>query len=133
MQLMPEEGEFMSKKENPIVEDIIEEPMDDGDIRSYFPNAKVLRYADLADYDSIQELLPASKSYAFLLYQHRPNDGHFTCLMRYGNTVEFCFDVREFTDAEKIEAMTLLGHKHPPMDKDAAVTIHPPTNVAVAH
>ena len=89
MQLMPEEDELMSKKENPIVEDIIEEPMDDGDIRSYFPNAKVLRYADLADYDSIQELLPASKSYAFLLYQHRPNDGHFTCLMRYGKTIEF--------------------------------------------
>ena len=89
MQLMPEENELVSKKENPIVEDIIEEPMDDGDIRSYFPNAKVLRYADLADYDSIQELLPASKSYAFLLYQHRPNDGHFTCLMRYGKTIEF--------------------------------------------
>jgi catechol-2,3-dioxygenase len=50
-----------------------------------------------------------------------------------GNTVEFCYDVREFTDEEKIEAMALLGHKHPPMDKDAQVTIHPPTNVAAAH
>ena len=89
MQLMPKEDDLVSKKENPIVEDIIEEPMDDGDIRSYFPNAKVLRYADLADYDSIQELLPTSKSYAFLLYQHRPNDGHFTCLMRYDKTIEF--------------------------------------------
>jgi hypothetical protein len=47
--------------------------------------------------------------------------------------VEFCYDVREFTDDEKIEAHALLGHKHPPMDKDASVTIHPPTNVAAAH
>ena len=50
-----------------------------------------------------------------------------------GNTVEFCYDVREFTAEEKIEAMALLDHKHPPMDKDASVTIHPPTNAAAAH
>ena len=88
-QYVPEEDELVSKKENPIVEKIIEEPMDDGDIRAYFPKAKVLRYADLADYDSIEELLPNDKSYAFLLYQHRPNDGHFTCVMRYAKTIEF--------------------------------------------
>jgi catechol-2,3-dioxygenase len=50
-----------------------------------------------------------------------------------GNTVEFCLDIREFTDEEKIEAHELLNHKLPPMDKDASVTIHPPTNVAAAH
>jgi catechol-2,3-dioxygenase len=50
-----------------------------------------------------------------------------------GNTVEFCGAIREFTDEEKIEAHALLGHKNPPMDKDAQITIHPPTNVAVAH
>jgi len=50
-----------------------------------------------------------------------------------GNTVEFCFDVREFTDEEKVAAQALLGHKHPQIDADAKVTIHQPTNVALAH
>ena len=89
MQMMPKEDDLVSKKENPVVDKIIHEPMDDGDIRAYFPKARVMRYAELADYDSIQQLLPTAKSHVFLLYQHRPNDGHFVCLMRYGNTIEF--------------------------------------------
>jgi hypothetical protein len=89
MQIMPDEDDLVSKKENPVVDQIIHEPMDDGDIRTYFPKARVLRYAELADYDDIEELLPKDKSYVFLLYQHRPNDGHFVCLMRYGTTIEF--------------------------------------------
>lgn len=89
MQLMPDEDDLVSKKENPVVEKIIHEPMDDGDIRAYFPKARVMRYSELADYDDIEELLPSDKSHVFLLYQHRPNDGHFVCLMRYGDTIEF--------------------------------------------
>jgi len=89
LQIMPEEDELVSKKENPVVDKIIHEPMDDGDIRAYFPKARVMRYADLADYDNIEEVLPTDKSYVFLLYQHRPNDGHFVCIMRYGKTIEF--------------------------------------------
>ena len=89
LQIMPEEDDLVSKKENPVVDKIIHEPMDDGDIRAYFPNARVMRYADLADYESIEEVLPKDKSYAILLYQHRPNDGHFVCIMRYGKTIEF--------------------------------------------
>jgi hypothetical protein len=89
MQIMPDEDDLVSKKENPVVEKIIHEPMDDGDIRAYFPKARVMRYAELADYDDIEELLPSDKSHVFLLYQHRPNDGHFVCLMRYGKTIEF--------------------------------------------
>jgi len=89
LQQFPDDDELVSKKENPMVDKIIHEPMDDGDIRAYFPKARVMRYADLADYDSIEELLPTDKSHVFLLYQHRPNDGHFVCLMRYGKTIEF--------------------------------------------
>lgn len=89
LQLMPDEDDLVSKKENPVVDKIIHEPMDDGDIRAYFPKARVMRYCELADYDDIEELLPNDKSYVFLLYQHRPNDGHFVCLMRYGKTIEF--------------------------------------------
>jgi hypothetical protein len=81
--------DLVSKKESPIVEEIIEEPMDDADIRAYYPNAKIMRYSDLKDYKTITQLLPKDKSYVFLLYQHSPNSGHWVLLMRYGGTIEF--------------------------------------------
>jgi hypothetical protein len=81
--------DLVSKEESPIVEEIIEEPMDDHDIRAYYPNAKIIKYSDLKNYKTIQQLLPKDKSYVFLLYQHAPNNGHWVLLMRYGKTIEF--------------------------------------------
>jgi hypothetical protein len=86
---LPPNVELVSKAENPVVEEIIEEPMDDGDIRAYYPNAKIIKYSDLKNYKTIQQLLPKDKSYVFLLYQHAPNNGHWVLLMRYGKTIEF--------------------------------------------
>jgi hypothetical protein len=86
---LPPNVDLQSKEDNPQVEEIIEEPMDDTDIRAYYPNAKIMRYSDLAKYKSITQLLPKDKSYAFILYQHAPNNGHWTLLMRYGDTIEF--------------------------------------------
>jgi hypothetical protein len=63
--------------------------MDDGDIRSYFPNAKIIRYSSLAKMSDIEQLLPTDKSYAFLLYEDSPGSGHWVVLLRYGNTIEF--------------------------------------------
>jgi hypothetical protein len=77
------------KKDNPVVEETIEEPMDDQDIRSYFPNAKVMRYSGLARLSDIEQLLPTDKSYVFLLYEQTPGSGHWVALMRYGKTIEF--------------------------------------------
>ena len=44
-----------------------------------------------------------------------------------GNTVEFCHDLRPFTDDEKRRAAELLVDPVPAMDKDAAITLWPPT------
>jgi hypothetical protein len=86
---LPPNVALQSKEENPQVEEIIEEPMDDTDIRAYYPNAKIIRYSDLAKYKSITQVLPKDKSFAFILYQHAPNNGHWTLIMRYGDTIEF--------------------------------------------
>jgi hypothetical protein len=77
------------KKDNPVVEEIIEEPMDDTDIRQYLPNAKVMRYSGLARLSDIEQLLPTDKSYVILLYENTPGSGHWVALMRYGRTIEF--------------------------------------------
>jgi len=44
-----------------------------------------------------------------------------------GNTVEFCLDVRPFTETEKSDALRLLHADKPATDKDAKITIHQPT------
>lgn len=86
---LPPNVDLVSKEESPIVEEIIEEPMDDTDIRAYYPNAKIMKYSDLKDYKTITQLLPKDKSFVFLLYQHAQNEGHWVLLMRYGTTIEF--------------------------------------------
>ena len=74
------------------VEDLIEEPMGDDDIRYYFPSAKIFKYSQLAEYRRLEDLLGVQGQpvdYCFLLYEDSPNKGHWTLLSRYGNTVEF--------------------------------------------
>ena len=87
--VLPPQDALESKKDNPVVEEIIEEPMDDGDIRTYFPNAKIIRYSSLAKMSDIEQLLPRDKTYAFLLYEDSPGSGHWVVVLRYGTTIEF--------------------------------------------
>jgi len=87
--VLPPQDVLEGKKDNPVVEEIIEEPMDDTDIRQYLPNAKVMRYSGLARLSDIEQLLPTDKSYVILLYENTPGSGHWVALMRYGRTIEF--------------------------------------------
>ena len=68
---------------NAAVQEISETPMSDANIRRYFPNAKVLKYSELADIEDITQLLPQPKSFFFLLYEQSFNSGHFTSVNRY--------------------------------------------------
>lgn len=80
----------MSKdKQDEMTEVLIEEPLGDDDIRRYLPNAKIMRYNNIAKYNSIEELLPKNIDYAILLYEDRPNKGHWVCVLKYNNTYEF--------------------------------------------
>lgn len=71
------------------LEQVIETPLGDDDIKQYFPNAKVIVYSELSKYNSIEELLPKDKDFIFLLLESSPNKGHWVALTRYGDTVEF--------------------------------------------
>lgn len=70
-------------------EEIIEEPMGDDDIRHYFPNAKIMTYSQLNDFEKLEDLLPSNKDYAFLLIEDSPNRGHWVAISKYGDTAEF--------------------------------------------
>jgi hypothetical protein len=76
----------MDKEQLEIVEDT---PMNDANIRGYFPDAKILTYNELNDIDHIDDLLPHNKSYAFLLIEQQPKKGHWVSLDRLGNTINF--------------------------------------------
>lgn len=79
-----------SKQENPVVEEVIADPMDDKDIRRYYPNATIIKYSELPRYSSIDQLIPQERGVVFLLYQHSYNNGHWVLLSRYApRTFEF--------------------------------------------
>lgn len=65
-------------------------PLSDDVIRSYLPRARILKYGELNDYKSIDELLPNVKDYVILLLESDENVGHWMALMRPNkDTVEF--------------------------------------------
>jgi hypothetical protein len=68
---------------NAEVKTISETPMGDDNIRKYFPNAKILKYSELADIQDITQLLPQDKSFFFLLYEQSLNTGHWVVVNRY--------------------------------------------------
>lgn len=52
---------------------------------------KILKYSQLADYDSLVDLLPESFDYKIILLENQKNSGHWVCLIRMGNVIE-CFN-----------------------------------------
>jgi len=82
------------------LEELVEEPMGDDDIHLYFPNAKIMRYGDLQQYSSIDHLLPKEVDYCFILYEDSVNKGHWTCVSKYGSTVEFFDSYGGYPDSQ---------------------------------
>lgn len=63
-------------------------PMDDSDIKFYFPDARIMTYSELSKYETIDDLLPKDIDAIFLLYEEKPNYGHWVLLSKYNNTIE---------------------------------------------
>ena len=70
------------------IKEVIEDPLDDSEIRDYLPDAKILTYPELSKYRNINELLPENKDYAIILYLDEPNKGHWTAVLKYDNKIE---------------------------------------------
>ena len=63
--------------------------MSNFDIKHYLPDVKIVPYNELQKYGDIERLLPKNGSYFILLYQDSQNSGHWCCLCRYADCVEF--------------------------------------------
>jgi hypothetical protein len=64
--------------------------MDDEDVRHYLPDARILKYDELANYKTIESLLPKHKSYVILLFPvSSETSGHWVALTRFNSTIEY--------------------------------------------
>jgi hypothetical protein len=77
---------------------VISEPMGDDNIRQYLPKARIIRYAQIFNYDRIQQLLTKARSYVVILVEHSVGEGHWQCLLRYGDTIEFFCSYGSYPD-----------------------------------
>ena len=60
------------------------------DIKNYLPNCKMIEYNDLADYNEITDLLTKPIDFVIILIETTAEStGHWVCVLRYSNTIEF--------------------------------------------
>jgi len=59
------------------------------DLESKFPYCKIVKYADLDQYESIYDLLQNQMDFCFILTESKYNVGHWTALIRNGSNFEY--------------------------------------------
>ena len=59
------------------------------DLLAIFKNCKIIKYADLDNYDDIYMLLPNRMDFSFILTESELNSGHWTLLIRDDNMFEY--------------------------------------------
>lgn len=52
---------------------------------------KIIKYSELKNYNSLQELLPSPFDYKIILLESDKNSGHWVCIIRMNNVIE-CFN-----------------------------------------
>jgi hypothetical protein len=65
--------------------------IDSADIDRYLDagSSKIIKYSDLDQFRTIEELLPKDVDFRIILIEQNPNSGHWTCILRYGKTIEW--------------------------------------------
>ena len=65
-------------------------PLSDSDMtRILGKDCKILEYKDLLKYKNINEILTKDNDYFILLYELQASSGHWTCVLKYNNLLEF--------------------------------------------
>ena len=64
------------------VQEIKYDPMSDGDIKYYYPDAKILTVNEISKYRTIDELLPNDIDYLIILYERSKGSGHWCLIIK---------------------------------------------------
>jgi hypothetical protein len=69
----------------------ISKPLTDGDLERFtgVKPADIIKYSDLKNYSKITDLLPEKKDFKIILIEDKYNSGHWVCIMRNGNNIEY--------------------------------------------
>lgn len=69
----------------------IKKPMTNYDLEKYLSisPADLIKYSELSDYKSIEDLLPKDGDFKVLLIEDKYNSGHFVGIFRFGKTIEY--------------------------------------------
>ena len=75
------------------INDDLKEYVSDQDLRDYFGDSfdrRILKYSELSNYPTINDLLPKKKDFCIILVENEPNSGHWVALLKYEpNIIEF--------------------------------------------
>ena len=67
----------------------INKPLSDTDIQKILgSDTKIIKYSELGHLYDIDQLLPNEKDYCIILYEDRPDRGHWTALLKYNGVYE---------------------------------------------
>ena len=93
---------------DPIPDNIIQErlraPMSDGDVEKYSGGASsrdIIKYSDLENYETIDDLLPNPFDYRIILIETRENLGHWVLLLKHNNSYEYFNSYGVNADSQK--------------------------------
>lgn len=93
------------------LKEIIATPLSDSDLEKFLgPDVQqnIITYADLADYQDLEQLLPHDKAYQIILIEYEQNSGHWICILRYGKIIEIFnsfgtkHDKDDFVDSKEL-------------------------------
>lgn len=71
------------------IEEVMDDPIDDTEMKSYLgQDAKIMKYSNLKQFDNIHELLPEATDFVVLLYQSKPQEGHWVAVLKYANNLK---------------------------------------------
>lgn len=65
-------------------------PLTNFDLEKYLDTQDhILRYDELDKFSDLEQLLPYHKAYKIILIEYENNSGHWICVLRYRNIIEF--------------------------------------------
>jgi hypothetical protein len=67
----------------------LEKMMSDKDFDRYFGAGKVIKYSELDNYPTINDLLPNNKDFRIILVESQYNSGHWCAVLKYGDIIEW--------------------------------------------
>ena len=71
---------------------MLETMIDDTDISRWLggdAREKIIKYSELKNYKTINDLIPEDKGYRIILTESKPNVGHWCCILKYKDILEW--------------------------------------------